>query len=47
MRKANQYKSKLEIAVADYLGENAEYEREHLRDYGETKEEFIRRKYCE
>lgn len=26
---------------------NAEYEREHLRDYGETKEEYIRRKYCE
>ena len=42
MRKANQYKSKPEIAVADYLGENAEYEREYI--------EFIQpaksRRYC-
>jgi len=26
---------------------NSEYEREHLRDYGETKEEFLIRKFCE
>ena len=42
MRKENQYKSKLEIQVAEYLGENAEYEREYI--------EFIQpaksRRYC-
>ena len=42
MRKQDQYKSKLEIQVAEYLGENAEYEREYI--------EFIQpaksRRYC-
>ena len=42
MRKKDQYKSKLEIAVADYLGENAEYEGEYIEFTQPAKQ----RKYC-
>lgn len=42
MRKENQYKSKLEIQVADYLGEDAEYEREYIEFVQPAKQ----RKYC-
>ena len=42
MRQQNQYKSKLEIQVAEYLGENAEYEREYIEFVQPAKS----RKYC-
>ena len=41
-RKQDQYKSKLEIQVAEYLGENAEYEREYIEFVQPAKQ----RKYC-
>ena len=42
MRKEDQYKSKLEIQVAEYLGEDAEYEREYIEFVQPEKQ----RKYC-
>ncbi len=41
-RKQDQYKSKLEIQVAEYLGENAEYEREYI----EFEQPAKQRRYC-
>ncbi len=42
MRKKNDYKSKLEIQVAEYLGDNAEYECEYISFTQPAKS----RKYC-
>jgi hypothetical protein len=42
MRKKNDYKSKLEIEVAKYLGDNAEYECEYIEFVQPAKS----RRYC-